>query len=232
MADRFKNDSIVLEKDVFGNRMRLRTDDAIGRTLIFSPNYYDRLERKIVRSIVRPGDYVVDVGANIGAYTLFLASLVGDSGQVDAIEAEQKNAEELRHNVALNAARQIAIHQVGVSDKKETLALMLNTVGNAGAHSFFDQSDIPNPAIQRISCVPLSTITQGRCARFMKLDIEGFEHRVLRQFFRDTPRQAWPGYLMVEDNPDRREDDAIQLCTTDYRVIDRIETNVFLRLRK
>jgi FkbM family methyltransferase len=229
IADRFENQPITLEKDVLGSRMRLRTDDLIGRALIFAPNYWDRRERKIIKRIINTGDYVVDIGANIGWYTLFLAKLVGPLGQVDAIEAEQANADELRHNVAINSARQVTIHQVGVSDKNETLALMLNTTGNAGGHSFYDQSHIPNPVIQKISCVPLSTITAGRRARFMKLDIEGFEHRVLRQFFQETPKDAWPEYLMVEDNPGRREEDAIKLCAEHgYEIFDVADTNIFL----
>lgn len=231
LADRFEHESISLEKEVYGSQMRLRTNDLLGRALLFAPNYWDRRERKTIKRIVRPGDYVLDIGANIGWYTLFLATLVGPEGTVDAIEAEQFNADELRHNVALNSARQVAIHQIGVSDKEETLSLMLNTTGNAGGHSFYDQSHIPEPEIQKIACVPLSTITVGRKARFMKFDIEGFEHRVLKAFFHDTPKDAWPDYLMVEDNPDRREDDAISLCEdAGYRVFEQFETNVFLRL--
>jgi FkbM family methyltransferase len=231
IADRFKDDDIAIEKPVLRSMMRLRTNDLIGRSLIFTPNYFDWRERRIINEIVRPGDYVVDVGANIGAYALFLSKLVGPSGHVDAIEAEEKNARELRHNIALNSAEQVTVHQVGVSDKKEILSLMLNTTGNAGGHSFYDQSHIPNPETQSIACVPLSIITAGRRARFMKLDIEGFEHRVLRQFFQDTPKNVWPEYLMVEDNPERREDDAIKLCTEQgYDIIALPNANTFLRL--
>jgi len=231
IGDRFQNQPIVLEKKVLGSRLRLRTDDLLGRALIFAPNYWDRRERKIIERIVKAGDYVVDIGANIGWYTLFLAKLVGPKGRVDSIEAEQANADELRHNVQINSARQVTIHQVGVSDKKETLGLMLNTTGNAGGHSFYDQSHIADPVVQKISCVPLSTITAKRRPKFMKLDIEGFEYRVLRKFFEDRPKKDWPEYLMVEDNPERREDDAIQLCVEKgYRVLERFTPNVFLRI--
>jgi FkbM family methyltransferase len=152
-------------------------------------------------------------------------------GQVDSIEAEAFNANELRHNVALNSVDQVTIHQVGVSDKHETLTLLLNTTGNAGGHSFYDQSHIAEPETRKIACVPLSSIIQGRRAKFIKLDIEGFEHRVLRQFFDDVPKDMWPQYMMVEDNPGRREGDAIQLAAQrGYKVFQQVDQNVFLTL--
>ena len=232
IAERFKDAPIQIEKSVFGRRMRLRTNDLIGRALIFTPNYYDRHERRVIRSIVKPGDYVVDVGANIGTYTLILAGLVGPSGHVDAIEAERFNADELRHNVQLNHMNQVVVHEVGISDKRETLELLLNTTGNAGGHSFFDQSHIADPQIQLIRCVPLSNITQNRRPKFMKLDIEGFEYRALRALFHERPKGLWPQYLMVEDNPSRREDDAIKLCIENgYDQFATVKPNVFLRLR-
>lgn len=231
IAQRFKDSHIVVERSVFGSRMRLRTNDLIGRMLIFSPNYYDRKELRIVKSILVPGDYAVDVGANIGVYTLFFAKLVGVTGHVDAIEAEAKNAADLRHNIALNEVEHVTVYNVGVSDKRETLQLLLNTTGNAGGHSFYDQSHILNPQTQETVCVKLAEIVSGRRPKLMKLDIEGFEYRVLRAFFQDTPRNFWPEFVMVEDNPSRRENDAVELCLgKGYSLIQAITPNVFLRL--
>lgn len=231
IAECFKDEPIQIEKSVFGKRMRLRTDDLIGRALIFTPNYYDREERRLISSIIKPGDYVVDVGANIGTYTLILAGLVGTNGCVDAIEAEKLNAEELRHNVQLNQMTHVVIHEVGISDKPEILQLLLNTTGNAGGHSFFNQPHIAEPQIQLIRCVPLSDIIQNRRPKFMKLDIEGFEYRALRALFHDRSKNLWPQYLMVEDNPTRRENDAIKLCIENgYDEFATVRPNVFLRL--
>jgi FkbM family methyltransferase len=231
IAHQFRNDPIIVHKSVFGSRMRFRTDDLIGRMMIFSHNYYDPQERRLIRSIVRKGDYVVDIGANIGVYTLLLSRLVGPSGLVDAIEAERRNAAELRYNLELNSVRNVRVYQVGVSDKQETLELLLNTTGNAGGHSFYDQSHIQEPETQTIECRPLSTLVSDRSPKFMKLDIEGFEHRVLNRFFVDRDRSVWPEYLMVEDNPLRREADAVGLCVQNgYSILKTVNLNVFLRL--
>lgn len=231
IARQFRGRDIRVEVPVFANRMSLSTSDLIGNMLIFAPNYYDRIERKWLQSIVSPGDYVVDVGANIGAYTLMLASLVTSGGEVIAIEAEQRNADHLRENLALNGMDWVTVRQGGVSDKRETLSLLLNSSGNAGAHSFLEQSDTAAPPTQQIECTPLvDVIGKSRAPTFMKIDIEGFEHRVLAQYFKDAPRTSWPMYIMLEDLPDRREGDAVLLVTSrGYREIEREGHNVLLQ---
>jgi len=231
VAERYKDEPIALEKAVWGSKMRFRTNDLIGRMMIFSHNYYDHRERRLIRKLVRKGDFGVDVGANIGIYTLFLSQLVGEPGKVVAIEAEQNNVNELRRNLALNTANNVEVHHCGVSDRAEILPLLLNTTGNAGGHSFFDQSHISDPQAQMVRCVPLAAIIGDRRPRFMKLDIEGYEHRVLARYFKDVPKALWPEHIMLEDNPGRREQDAVRLCVSNgYRIRRLIDYNVFLSL--
>ena len=233
VADRYRNEPLIVEKVVLGSRMRFKTDDLIGRMMIFSHKYYDHRELRFISRLVRNGDYVVDVGANIGVYTLFLSRLVGSSGSVDAIEAEQENARALAENLSLNDSRNVTLHRCGVSDRQEVLPLLLNTTGNAGGHSFFDQSHIADPQVQLVRCVPLAELVGHRKPRFMKLDIEGFEHRVLAGYFGAVDRSLWPDHIMLENNSERREDDAVELCVTrGYEVRRVVDFNVFLALRE
>ena len=81
VANFFRRWDVDVETTVFGNRMRLNSSDYLSNIVLFTPNYYDREERAYVRRIVRKGDYVVDVGANIGIYTLILADLVTSTGK-------------------------------------------------------------------------------------------------------------------------------------------------------
>ena len=231
VAKIFRRWDVDVKVDVFGRKMILNTSDLIGNMLIFTPNYYDCAEKKWIRSIVGPGDDVVDVGANIGAYTLMLANLVTSSGSVVAIEAEQQNAERLRTNVAMNKLDWVSVEQYGVSDKAETLSLLLNSTGNAGGHSFFEQSDTSAPPTQQVICKPLSEILGTRRApKFMKLDIEGFEHRVLARYFEDAPRESWPTFILLEDVPERREADPVILMTQKgYAKVEQQDHNVLFR---
>jgi FkbM family methyltransferase len=222
-----------VEARVFGSRMNLNSGDYLSNIVLFTPNYFDRHERALIAEIVRPGDLVIDVGANIGIYTLLLARSVGPKGQVIAVEAEPTNFARLQGNVALNGMRWVKLCPCGVSDKEETLALNLDDSGNAGAHSFVAK-DGADPAQTRIiKCVRLASLVDAdRAPRFMKLDIEGFEHRVLKAYFDDVEERMRPDYIMLEDARSLREDDAVALAAASgYTLLHRIDDNVFFEKR-
>jgi FkbM family methyltransferase len=70
-----------------------------------------RRDRKALMSLVRSGMRVVDVGANIGLYTLLFADLVGDGGRVFAFEPEPQLCELLRHNCMINSVQNVRIFE-------------------------------------------------------------------------------------------------------------------------
>lgn len=219
--------------DVNGISLKLSPSDMIGNELIFLPQYFDFRERDLLTRIVKEGDLVVEIGANIGQYTVLLSKMVGGKGHILAIEAETHNFIALTKNLSLNGALNVSLENVGVSDRRETLPLLLNSTGNNGGHSFFEQSDTSNPPLQMVTCLPLAEVlSQFRCPDFMKLDIEGFEFRVLKGFFDATNRSRWPKTLMIEDIDHRREGDAVELCIqVGYSQIERFDSNVFLSLK-
>jgi len=225
----FRRDDLCdVEVSVFGRKMLLKPSDSIGHCLIFTPQWYDYRERRFIAQILNKGDYIIDVGANVGAYTLMFADIVGPSGKVTAVEAEQENAKRLRHNIDINNMQWAQVHNLGVSDKKEVLSLLLNSTGNAGGHSFYMPSDRAE-RVQIVECCPLSELVDDhKIPKFMKLDIEGFEWRVLRKYFEDVPDSLWPQFIMLEDCPAHREGDAVALVLSQgYRLIMQVDTNVF-----
>ena len=74
----------------------------------------DGAERRLLRQLITPGMTVLDLGANIGIYTEFLAKLVGPSGCVVAFEPEQRNVERLRDPA--QKYKQIEVVNAAVSD--------------------------------------------------------------------------------------------------------------------
>ena len=81
----------------------------------------DRAERRLLRQLITPGMTVLDIGANIGIYTEFLAKLVGPSGRVVAFKPEQRNVGRLR--CAAQKYKQVEVVNAAVSDHSGTLKL-------------------------------------------------------------------------------------------------------------
>jgi hypothetical protein len=94
---------------------------------------YSESEVRLFSALVRPGDTVLDVGANIGAHSVALASFVGPAGRVHAFEPGAETAAFLRANVALNALdERVLVHQVAVGDGSAPLLTLVTTEANYG----------------------------------------------------------------------------------------------------
>jgi FkbM family methyltransferase len=178
--------------------------EGIGGNLAFIPQLYDVWEREALRTRLPEGGTFVDVGANMGAYSLWAARIVGPRGRVLAYEAAPANYERLVENIALNRFSQVHAFHVGVSDKTETLKLHINPIGNSGGHSFVPGFCPEGSAAEiDVQCEPLAELLARNgltTVDFMKLDIEGFERRVLSRFFQDVPSGSAlrPRHMLAE----------------------------------
>ena len=164
----------------------------IDRTLYFLGSWEGGYTRAIQR-ILEPGMVVLDVGANIGWYTLMCAHAVGPTGRVHAFEPVPEEVDRLRRNVRLNALSQVSVHEVAVSD-----AVGVTCIGetrDAGA-TWVGEGD------REVRTTTLDAfVDRQRLSRvdFVKMDIEGAEVLALRGAQR-LLRELRPR-LMVEVEP-------------------------------
>lgn len=181
----------------WGSVFGLSPSEYVERAALFFPNYYDPEEFAQIAKFIRPGDTFVDIGANIGCYTAFAAQCVGPSGRIIAIEANPSVFERLRHLVERNDLRWVELVHKGMSDREEILDFWPQSAGNLGASTFLPSVEEPHlyGATIKIPCVPLAQVA-GEHVRFMKLDIEGFELRVLERYFEDV--LVRPDYILTE----------------------------------
>jgi len=217
--------------DVLGSRMLLSPAECVDGGLLFYPHLYDRQEIAFLRRTLRRGDVFLDIGSNIGFYALVASRLVGPAGRVVAIEADPVNFQRLAINLELNAAENVVGLNYGVSDRAESLSLGLNTTGNRGGNSFLREGDHSIT----VNCLPLADLVRDAGVeriRGAKLDIEGFEFRVLRQFFQDVETCLYPEFLIVERNEtmiaDAGGDVAKLLSEHGYRVASRHRENCIM----
>jgi FkbM family methyltransferase len=140
---------------------------------------YEPLTTKLLSDIIKPGDVVVDVGANIGYYTLLFSRLVGNAGKVYAFEPDPTNYGYLLKNIELNGYKNIIAEQKAASDVSGKIRLFLHET-NPGGHTITNAYDGLKSI--DVKCVTLEKYFNGHMRKpiFIKIDVEGAEDRVLR----------------------------------------------------
>jgi FkbM family methyltransferase len=134
--------------------------------------------RAIIDAVVRPGDTVVDVGANIGAIAAYAATRVGPSGRVLAIEPADDNLAVLRENLQVNHLDQVTVIAGAAGRGRESREFYLR--GDLSAvNSLFPESCYAEVTqVSRVEVMPLDAVIEGPVA-LVKIDVEGAELDVL-----------------------------------------------------
>lgn len=142
----------------------------------------DWWEFAFLERFLRHGDLVLDVGANVGVYTLFLAKLVGAAGEVLACEPEPGNLERLRRNVERNRLEQVTIIPAAVGAEPGTaeFAAGLDSVGHVVTAGTSPEATSPEANLISVPLTTVDALCSGRTPIFAKVDVEGFEEDVLR----------------------------------------------------
>jgi FkbM family methyltransferase len=139
-------------------------------------------ELEALAAMVRPGDLVLDIGANLGYLTCYLAHLAGPTGEVRAIEPNAFMATLLDRNVSHNQRTTVVIDRLALGDSDGTVQLWLSGT-NQQRHSVH-AANVPNPV--GAETVPQLTADSYWCSHLgqrqvglLKLDVEGAERLVL-----------------------------------------------------
>lgn len=156
-----------------------------------------------IRRRLEPGATFIDIGANVGAFTLPAAAQVGERGRVIAIDASPAMIEHLRANLDRNAlAPRVRVIHAAVSDHPGTLDLYAGPPHNLGL-----TSTEPHRRMKRVGEVPaippgeLLEDDELASARLIKIDVEGGEDRVLTGFAPLLDRLSPQAEIIVELSP-------------------------------
>jgi len=153
--------------------IRLRFFNAVWTQNLWENPDFFRRDTRLFRRWLRPGDTVIDCGANVGLLTLVSASSIGPSGTVYAIEAHPKIVGYLRANVALNSASNVKVFHFAVGEKEGTVDFS-DQGADDGNHVVPAGTGIAVPMKPLDAIVPA-----GTPVRLLKLDVEGYEKMVL-----------------------------------------------------
>jgi FkbM family methyltransferase len=163
----------------FGARLAGNTKDMIQQYVYYFGLWEPYLTDWITRQL-RPGDTFVDVGANIGYYSLLASRVVGASGSVVAIEASPAIFQELQANLARNRVANVRSVNLAASARRGMVRLFRGPAHNFGETSLFESTG--GEFMGNIEAAPLEEILEPSelaNARLIKLDIEGAEGAVL-----------------------------------------------------
>lgn len=149
---------------------------------------------RYLRALLKPGDVVVDVGANVGFHTLECWNVVGPNGQVISIEASPDHVESIRRNLRTNDYPDDNVLNVAVGDSDGEASLGLPEGGNQGMFGINAGSGGAfNIALRRID--DLLKGHQLSSLAVIKMDIEGSELSALRGAS-DILRRLHPAILI------------------------------------
>ena len=163
---------IRLEISDFDGNLRMSVDptEAIGINLWHATRQFEAEERRAFCASIKPGSVVLDVGANIGIYTLLAAKR---GARVFSIEADPKNVNSLRQNISLNHFDNVTVFPFAACDKAGELKLFRNPSNSGGSNVF---SGEPSGVIPAITIDSLNIPSIDVC----KMDIEGSELSALK----------------------------------------------------
>jgi FkbM family methyltransferase len=142
-------------------------------------NKYFLNEKNKIRQYLKNGDVAVDVGANIGLFSLILSDLVGDSGQVFSFEPIPMLHKKLINNINLNKLTNIVTIESGIGDKDCEIEIFLNPEQSGLSSAIAKPSG--NYIPQKINLTSLDKFLKSRKEKisFIKIDTEGYEPQVL-----------------------------------------------------
>lgn len=185
-----------------GALMAVDSRDVIQRQLLYAGTY--ELEvTDVFRNELRPGDQFLDVGANVGYFSMLALSC---GAEVIAFEPDPLSAAVWRLNYRLNDSGVHAqLHECGLGEHQGTLMFHRTEVANVGRSGFKTQGGVESFCVQVQKLDDLSPACGLRGGGVWKLDVEGFESEVLRGA-QQALRACKPRLVLFEAEP--RETDA------------------------
>jgi FkbM family methyltransferase len=205
---------LPLDLETFGVRMRLYPyKNVCERRILFTPQYFDTDELKILTSRIADGFTFIDVGSNVGWYALSVAREAGAvPTRILAVEPQPEIFDRLIYNIRQNPSCTIKAVDCAVADKTGELTLFLDPL-NRGEASLKIVNSSQTDAIRVPAVTLLDLLSREGLTRVdaLKLDVEGAEDLVLDPFFRDAPASLYPGLFIVANVPERWQIDVVKL---------------------
>jgi FkbM family methyltransferase len=166
-----------------GTTLKFVMRDQASRNFFLAPhlwhgNLYESSTVKHLLPRLKASRCFIDVGANIGFYTLIASKLIGHGGQVHAIEMDQSNIARIRRTLSENHVRNVALHHMAIGDRDEMVHYRHRTSTTNSLSAGCD--DAPGGLDQQVSMRKLDTFVEDHQLQpdIIKIDVEGADYLV------------------------------------------------------
>ncbi len=201
------------------------TTNLVDSALLIHP-CYNQAEITFLREGLREGGTFVDIGANIGLYSVALGNSLRASGRVVSIEPNPICVERLRANLRFNDLPTDGVFPVAVGDSPGRGHLIVEHDDLAIARTVRDATG-GDFEIRTLTAI-LDQAGVNEIAS-LKIDVEGFEMAALGPFFQNAPRTRWPRRICIE-HLGEKSDVMAMLAEAGYQLVRNTRNNALLTL--
>lgn len=155
-------------------------DDTVAAHLI-ARGYWEAWINKVICALVRPGDHIVEVGANVGYHTVALALKVGPKGSITAFEANPNMARLLKQSIIFNGyTNTVRVLDKAASDQAGMVRFTVSHHNAGGGHIYvFDDALGAESIVHEVEAVTLDSLDIPP-PKMIRIDAEGSEGLILR----------------------------------------------------
>jgi FkbM family methyltransferase len=168
-----------------GQLLKVDLSSSVGRSIYLRGAYEPEVE-KCMRNILRTGNVFIDIGANVGYFSIICAGLVGPVGQVHSFDPHKKVIQLLVESAKRNQYNNIYVNQVALSSREETLNFVyLRNSAFSWTLPIYAMEKSPylsQVCEELVSAIPLDQYVQSMANQdiaLIKIDVEGAEYKVL-----------------------------------------------------
>lgn len=232
---------LPIDIQVEGINLRCQfTDNYSEKKFVFTPWRYDRDERQLLSQALAGGGTFVDIGANVGLYTLTaIAAMGSQNGRIIAFEPNPITLSRLLFNIDANTQFQRSHIQVldhGIADRETSFFLQHkednlgeSSIRNSGSESELTPDTGNDQRGITIQCRPLLPVLselEVEQIDALKIDIEGAEDLALTPFLESAPDSLMPKILIIENSQDQWRSDLFEIVRSNgYRLIHQNKMN-------
>lgn len=219
-----------IDVEALGVKLRLHPEDNFCENrLLFMPQFYDPLEFRFLARVLTSTSCFVDIGANVGIYSLVVATQLASQGRILAVEPDPVTFERLSTNLRLNNLDRVVTRKAAIGAAPGFLHLHRNP-NNRGQNELRPESGDGTEAVAVVTLAKLLIDADCRAPDVLKIDIEGMEESVLTAFFADAPADLRPRHFIIEERAGQpRAALRALFSAADYRKIEQTRTNSIWR---